>query len=201
MLRLKRNVAVSSFSSFKQQSKKQSNLSDSELESLNNLMRNNDIVIQKADKGNTVVLCDKKDYVQRMKELISDETKFTDLNKTSSEWLKYIVDSEKRVRTVLYKYCETNEKRTKWVFTDKQYNSLAPTGSKPGILYGLPKIHKSLVDNLPKFRPIVSMIGTPTYKLSKYLVPLITPITTNQYTVVDSFSFAKEVLEYYSCPL
>ena len=40
------------------------------------------------------------------------------------------------------------------------------------------------------------MIGTPTYKLSKYLVPLITPITTNQYTVVDSFSFAKEVLEY-----
>ena len=88
------------------------------------------------------------------------------------------------------------KKRTKYVFTDRQFSNIAPTGSKPGILYGLPKIHKELVDNLPKFRPIVSMIGTPTYKLSKFLVPLIEPITTNEYTVADSFSFAKEVVEF-----
>ena len=40
------------------------------------------------------------------------------------------------------------------------------------------------------------MIGTPTYKLSKFLVPLIEPITVNEYTVKDSFSFAKEVIDY-----
>ena len=48
--------------------------------------------------------------------------------------------------------------------------------------------------NLPKFRPIVSMIGTPIYKLSKFLVPIIEPITKNEYTVKDVFAFAKEVV-------
>ena len=191
-----KNVAVSSFSSFKQQSSKHSNLTPDELESLNNLVQNGNIVIQKADKGNTVVICDKNSYVERMKELINDDSKFTDLNKVPSEWLSHIVRSEERVRDVLYKYCETNKKHTQYVFTDKQYTSIAPTGSKPGTLYGLPKIHKALVDNLPKFRPIVSMIGTPTYNLSKFLSPFIAPITTNEYTVRDSFAFAKEVVEF-----
>ena len=132
---------------------------------------------------------------EQMKELINDDSKFIDLNKVPSEWLSHIVRSEERVREVLYKYCETNKKHTQFVFTDKQYVSIAPTGSKPGTLYGLPKIHKALVDNLPKFRPIVSMIGTPTYKLAKFLVPFIAPITTNEYTVADSFTFAKEVVD------
>ena len=159
-------------------------------------MENGNIVIQKADKGNTVVICDKSAYVERMKELINDDSKFTDLNQVPSEWLNHIVRSEERVRKVLYKYCETNKNHTQFVFTDRQYASIAPTGSKPGILYGLPKIHKALVDNLPKFRPIISMIGTPTYNLAKFLVPIIEPITTNEYTVDDSFSFAKEVVEF-----
>ena len=191
-----KNVAVSSFSSFKQQNIDHTNLTQEELESLNKLVKNSDIIIQKADKGNTVVICDKNAYVERMKELINDDSKFVDLHKEPSEWLNHIVRSEERVRKVLYKYCETNTKHTQFVFTDRQYASVAPTGSKPGTLYGLPKIHKTLVNNLPKFRPIVSMIGTPTYKLSKFLVPFITPITTNEYTVKDSFAFAKEVLEY-----
>ena len=96
----------------------------------------------------------------------------------------------------MYKYCETNKDHVKYVFTDKQYMSIAPTGTRPGMLYGLPKIHKALVNNLPKFRPIISMIATPTYKLSKFLVPIIEPITTNEYTVKDSFAFAKEAVDF-----
>lgn len=40
------------------------------------------------------------------------------------------------------------------------------------------------------------MIGTPTNNLSKFLIPFIEPITTNEYTVKDSFSFAKEVVNF-----
>ena len=43
--------------------------------------------------------------------------------------------------------------------SDKVYNELYPTGLKPGIR----KIHKSNVDGVPYFRPILSAIGTPTY--------------------------------------
>ena len=42
-------------------------------------------------------------------------------------------------------------------------------------------------------RPILSAIGTPTYKLAKFLVPILEPLTTNECTVKDSFTFAEEL--------
>ena len=56
---------------------KEKNLSDDELSALNNLIKNHEIVIQKADKGNTVVICDKNAYIQRMKELIRRKSLYT----------------------------------------------------------------------------------------------------------------------------
>ena len=36
-------------------------------------------------------------------------------------------------------------------------------------------------------------INTPSYKLAKFLVPILSPLTINEYTVKDSFAFAKEI--------
>ena len=38
-------------------------------------------------------------------------------------------------------------------------------------------------------------LQTPTYKLAKYLVPILEPLNTNKYTVRDSFNFAIEIVE------
>ena len=46
------------------------------------------------------------------------------------------------------------------------------------------------MDGLPKYRPIISQIGSATYKVAKFLLPLITPVTTNTFTIKDSFHFA-----------
>ena len=78
----------------------------------------------------------------------------------------------------------------------KEKNDLYPSGSKPGFLYGLAKIHKALEDGIPSFRPILPAIGTPTYKLARFCDHLLKPLTNNVYTVKDSFSFAKEVFEF-----
>ena len=56
-------------------------------------------------------------------------------------------------------------------------------------MYGLPKIHKQ---NLP-FRPIFRACGTATYSLAKYLIPLLSPITENEFTVKNSYEFARDV--------
>ena len=40
-------------------------------------------------------------------------------------------------------------------------------------LYGLPKLHKP---NIP-MRPIVSLCGSPTYELSRYLTTMLKPLT------------------------
>ena len=55
-------------------------------------------------------------------------------------------------------------------------------------------MHKPLINGLPPFRPILSAIGTPTYKLAKFLVPVLSDITQNEFTVKDSFTFVDEIL-------
>ena len=74
------------------------------------------------------------------------------------------------------------------------YNKLRSIGSKPGVLYDLEKIHKKVTDCCPAFWAILSVIGIPTYKIAKFLVPILRDLTSNEYSVKDSFDFAKEIL-------
>ena len=83
--------------------------------------------------------------------------------------------------------------RDRGAMTDKRYQLLNPTGTQPSVLYGLSKVHKPLVENIPKLRPILSAINTPTYKLSQYMNELLRPFTTNEYTAKDSFAFANDI--------
>ena len=76
----------------------------------------------------------------------------------------------------------------------KDYLQLYPKGSQPGRLYGLGKVHKGLVNGKLKFRPILSAIGTPSYQIAKFILPLLEPFTKNEFTVKDSFTFSEEIL-------
>ena len=80
--------------------------------------------------------------------------------------------------------------------SEKGKNDLYPSGSKPGVLYGLAKIHKALEDGTPSFRPILLAIGTPTYNVDKFYDQLLKSLTSNDYTIKDSFSFSKEILDF-----
>ena len=57
----------------------------------------------------------------------------------------------------------------------EQYKDLSPSGSRHGIMFGLPKVYKIFTDGLPSLRPILSAICTPTNKLAKFLVPMLEP--------------------------
>lgn len=48
-------------------------------------------------------------------------------------------------------------------------NKLRPVGSQLGFLYGLAKAHKKVICGCPASQLILSAIGTPTYKLAKFL--------------------------------
>ena len=63
--------------------------------------------------------------------------------------------------------------------------------SSSGILYGNCKVQKTVpVDEFSPLRPIISAIDTPFYNLSKYLVPVLSPLTSHKFVTKDSFSFA-----------
>ena len=69
-------------------------------------------------------------------------------------------------------------------------NELYPTGTRIGILYGLPKIHKPSIP----FRPILSCINHYSYKIAKFFIPFLTPISMNSFIIKDSISFVQELL-------
>ena len=104
--------------------------------------------------------------------------------------LNHIVHMDNRIIDVLKNLKKKN------IISENKYEDLYPVGSRPGILYGGAKINKPIKDGVPSFRPILSAIGTPTDKLSKFFVPLLTPLTLNEYTIKDSFSFAEELSNY-----
>ena len=53
---------------------------------------------------------------------------------------------------------------------------------------------KPLTDGLTQFRPILSATDTPTYKLAKFLVLVLSDITQNGFSVKDSSTFVDEIL-------
>ena len=80
-------------SSFRQYNKNpQQNLSKEELTALTNLSKNKDIIIQKSDKGNSVVIVDKDTYVKRMENLLSDQKKFEKITLKNDAILNFVVN-------------------------------------------------------------------------------------------------------------
>ena len=62
-------------------------------------------------------------------------------------------------------------------------------------MYALCKVQKDIIDNCSPFRPILSTINTPTYKLAKFLVPTLKSLSSNESTVKNLLAFAEEILE------
>ena len=60
-------------------------------------------------------------------------------------------------------------------------------------MYGLSKIHKPLINNFSKLLPILSAINTAAYGWAKLFVPWLRFFTMNEYTLKDSFEFAKDI--------
>ena len=147
------------------------------------LSKNDNIVICKPDKGKGIVILNKTDYISKMELILSDESKFVEVKDTL---FKISNKSEDKINRVLKKF------KDKKIITDEVYSSLYSTGSSFGILYGLPKVHKG---NSVPLRPILAAYNLPNFKIAKFLVPLLTNLTKNEYTISNSYNFSSEVLD------
>ena len=176
-----RKIAYSSFNNYN--FLRELNLSLPEYKALKKLSARDDIIIHKSDKGNSVVIVNRTDYLQRMQEMVDDTTKFEQLNVKSGKDYNFMKKEKTTVDSLL------SELVDKQSISEAEREKLSPNGPNPARLYGLPKIHKPPVDGLPKYRPIISQIGSPTYKIAKFLLDFVKPFTTNEFTVKDTFHF------------
>ena len=136
------------------------------------------------------MLTDRDKYNCGVPNVISDPNKFHILNIGPDKYLNYVINVQKRFRKIFKNLLDTKETN------DREYDNICPFGSRPRILYGLPNIHKPILNGMLKFRSILSAINTPGYKLAKYLILNLKPLTHNNYTIHDSFAVAKEVTSF-----
>ena len=122
------------------------------IKALNHLKKDKHVHITKADKSNCLVLLNKSDYVEKMNDLLRD-------GNTYELQIKNPVDS----------IIASFNRNVKEILSDcgqmaKKFISIGPVLP---YMYGVVKTHK---------RPIVSSVGSPTYKLSKWLVKELSPL-------------------------
>ena len=104
------------------------------------------------------MIVDKADYLDKRENLLNDTRKFEKINLKNHRILNFGVNQEKRVDNIFKKLVATNN------ISEETKKSLQPIGTKPGIMYGLCKVQKNIIDNCLPFRPILSASNTPIYK-------------------------------------
>ena len=82
------DTALTSYQDFSSDREPPENLTSSEFKALKRLSKNKDIVVQKGDKGNTVLILDKCSYISAIEEILSDRSKFSKLDITAGNEIK-----------------------------------------------------------------------------------------------------------------
>lgn len=155
------------------------NVTRKEREALKQLKNDESIVILKADKGNCTVVLDSDDYCSKMRDLLEDRDTYETIRR----------DPVKKIERDLNSKLLKLKREGK--FSESNYFRLRSTDGIIPRIYGLVKIHK---EGFP-LRPIVSMIGSPLYEVSKHLASIIAPLVgKTNFVVKNSMDFI-EVLK------
>ena len=126
-----------------------------------------------------------------MKNILNDSSKFQKVHIEHDSILNHLIHMKNRV---------THARKN---LRDKKEVSVEPYGdfsnpSSSAVMCSLAKLKKIVSDCLSFFRLILPAISTATYKLAKFLIPMLEARTTNEYTVKDFFAFAKELQSFNS---
>ena len=158
------------------------NLSSEESRALKELQLDTSIKIMKSDKGNATVILDSHVYEKKMLKLLQNSQIYQCLPFSPNP----IVATQKEVNKLVWQFAKEHK-----ISIPVYHHLKCDKGVTPKI-YGLPKIHKEAVP----LRPIVSFIGSPTYRLSKYLVNILSPLFSSKYCVKNSADFAKIIRDF-----
>ena len=100
-----KDVRLSSYRVYNKKDHLYENFTPEEYGAFLNLSNNKGLIIQKADKGNTVVLLDHSSYVTQMEELLSGNSKFVkatfNLKHKVNKELRHLLDMESTIKSCL----------------------------------------------------------------------------------------------------
>ena len=102
-------------------------------------IKKNLIIQQKSDKGNSVVIVKRQDYLKKMNDILSDQKNFSKVRLKDDTLLNFTINQEKHVDEVLKKLVKSMS------MTEKTRKSLKPVYTRPVVMYGSCKVHKASV--------------------------------------------------------
>ena len=88
------DTALTSYQNFSSDKNPPENLTPSEIKALKHLSKNKNIVIQEADKSNTVMILDKCSYISAIEEILNGNSKFSKLDIPAGKEINHIVNLE-----------------------------------------------------------------------------------------------------------
>ena len=169
------NKYVSSFFYLRKHSN--ANLLPEEKEVLENLKKDNTIVLCKPDKTKGVTILNKSDYIGKMEDILNDDKTFKKVPFDDN------IGNLQKFQQFLYR------SKKNGCLDDDVYQSLRPTAASTPTLYGLPKLHKT---GIP-LRPILASTGSFTYKSAKWLSDKLASLRDHPTNLKDSFEFMDQI--------
>ena len=136
-----------------------SNITREEGKALQELRKDKNRIILTADKGVTLVIMNKADYITKSEELLNTTT-----NKKIPE------DPTNRQKNRLISILKNI--KAEGGLNEESHKRMYPTGAVSPNFYGLQKFHKP---GIP-LRPIISSTGTVTYNTAKELAKILKPL-------------------------
>ena len=141
---------------FKKTQPPKPNITKEEAKAIQELKRDKERVILTADKGVSMVVMDKEEYIQKSEELLHQPT-----------YKQLPSDPTTKHKNRLISLLKTI--KSEGGIDNITYKRLYPTGAGSPKCYGQPKIHKQGVP----LRPIISSKGSVTYESAKELAKIL----------------------------
>ena len=152
-----------------------SNITREEAKAIQELKKDTDRIILTIDKGVSMVVMDKEEYIKKSEELLSQASyKVLPSDPTTKHKNKLI----SLLKTI----------KAERGINDTTYRRLYPTGAGSLKYYGLPKVHK---EGVP-LRPIISSMGSVTYETAKELARILKPLVGRSPPCSEHPGFPKE---------
>lgn len=141
------------------------NLDREQRDELRNLKEDKSLVIQSADKGGAIVIMDRTQYDQEIRNQLANTVFYKKLECNPTKTFQRRIDD--LLNSLFQQDMITKQEKT---FMTVEF-PITP------VFYILPKIHKTFVD-IPPGRPIIAAIGSLTEKISAFVDYFLQPLVT-----------------------
>lgn len=166
---------------------KNSHKNAKEIKLLKNLQKEKNIIFKPADKGNSIIIENKSDYLKEANRQLNHPLHY--------KKLENLISAKKHtdIENILSKLKETK------YLTEKEMEYFTPDpDGRPRTIYFLPKIHKNRttwpLTDIPPGRPIISDVSSDSYNLSILLDHFLAPFSKSHPSYIkDSPHFLEKI--------